>query len=118
MEINPRFWGSLQGAVSAGVDFPCQLYTLFKEGDLEKNDGYKLGVRTRNVFYNDYRRLRAIVTGEYTKDYKIFSCIEFLQFYRDDAYFIFDRTDMKPFLTLVADFLARRVKKIVNRKKE
>jgi predicted ATP-grasp superfamily ATP-dependent carboligase len=112
MEINPRFWGSLQGAVSAGVDFPYQLYTLFTEGDIDKKDSYPLGVRTRNVFYNDYRRLCSIIKGDYTIEYKISSCIEFLQFHRDDAYFIFDLRDMKPFLSLVTDFITRRVNKL------
>lgn len=114
MEINPRFWGSLQGAISAGVDFPQQLYTLFKDGDIEKKDDYTLGVRTRNVIFNDYRRLCSIMEGNYDKNYKISSCRDFLQFYRDDAYFIFDLDDMKPFLSMLANVMRRKMKKIVN----
>lgn len=32
MEINPRFWGSLQLAIDAGVDFPVLLYRLYEKG--------------------------------------------------------------------------------------
>lgn len=114
MEINPRFWGSLQGAVSAGVDFPYQLYTLFKEGNIDKREDYQQGIRTRNVIFNDYRRLCSIIKGDYQIRYKISSCIAFLQFYRDDAYFIFDLDDMKPFLSLVTGFMGRKMKRIGN----
>lgn len=114
MEINPRFWGSLQGAISAGVDFPHQLYTLFKEGDIDKKDDYTSGVRTRNVIFNDYRRLCSILEGDYDKNFKVASCRDFLQFYRDDAYFIFDLDDLKPFLSLLANVMSRKMKKIVN----
>jgi hypothetical protein len=55
MEINPRFWGSLQGAISAGMDFPFLVYKLFQEGDIDKENHYKTGVRTRNAIANDYR---------------------------------------------------------------
>ena len=33
MEINPRFWGSLQLAVDSGRDFPALLYRLFRSGE-------------------------------------------------------------------------------------
>ena len=57
MEVNPRFWGSLQLAIDAGVDFPWLVYQLSSgqppEG--QRSDGaltgpmgrYRVGVRTR-----------------------------------------------------------------------
>ena len=33
MEINPRFWGSLQLAIDSGRDFPALLYGLFRSGE-------------------------------------------------------------------------------------
>ncbi|MCH2171076.1 ATP-grasp domain-containing protein [Myxococcota bacterium] len=33
MEINPRFWGTLQLAIDSGRDFPVLLYRLFRSGD-------------------------------------------------------------------------------------
>ena len=47
MEINPRFWGSLNQAICAGVDFPYLLYTMAIEGDIQPVLTYKTGVKTR-----------------------------------------------------------------------
>ena len=50
MEINPRFWGSLNEAILAGVDFPYMLYTMAVEGDVNPVFNYRLGVESRNAF--------------------------------------------------------------------
>jgi predicted ATP-grasp superfamily ATP-dependent carboligase len=47
LEINGRFWGSLQLAVDAGVNFPYLLYRLAIEGDIEPVPVYAPGVRLR-----------------------------------------------------------------------
>lgn len=47
LEINGRFWGSLQLAVDAGVDFPYLLYRLAVDGDVEPVLTYAAGVRLR-----------------------------------------------------------------------
>jgi predicted ATP-grasp superfamily ATP-dependent carboligase len=47
LEINGRFWGSLQLAVDAGVDFPYLLYRLAIDGDVEPVFSYRIGVRLR-----------------------------------------------------------------------
>jgi len=47
LEINGRFWGSLQLAVDAGVDFPYLLYRLATEGDVEPILTYHIGRRLR-----------------------------------------------------------------------
>ena len=47
MEINPRFWGSLNQAICAGVDFPYLLYTMAVEGDVNPVFTYKVGVKAR-----------------------------------------------------------------------
>ena len=47
MEINPRFWGSLNQAICAGVDFPYLLYTMAMEGDVKPVFTYRIGVKTR-----------------------------------------------------------------------
>jgi len=41
LEINPKFWGSLELAYRAGVDFPRYLVELFLEGKRPKNLSYK-----------------------------------------------------------------------------
>lgn len=50
MEINARFWGSLQLAVSSGVDFPYLLYCLVKGEKMSRPGPYKTGVKSRWEF--------------------------------------------------------------------
>lgn len=47
MEINGRFWGSLQLAIDAGVDFPRLLVDAMLEGRRERVESYRTGVRSR-----------------------------------------------------------------------
>ncbi len=47
LEINGRFWGSLQLAVDAGIDFPYLLYRMAVDGDVEPVFSYQEGVRLR-----------------------------------------------------------------------
>jgi predicted ATP-grasp superfamily ATP-dependent carboligase len=64
LEINGRFWGSLQLAVDAGVDFPALLYQLAVEGDVEPVLDYRVGVRLRWGLGNvDWLLLRSRETG-------------------------------------------------------
>lgn len=46
LEINPRFWGSLNEAVCSGVDFPYLLYQVARNETVQPVTEYKLGVRT------------------------------------------------------------------------
>jgi predicted ATP-grasp superfamily ATP-dependent carboligase len=47
MEVNTRFWGSLQLAIDAGVDFPYMLYQLACGTRPEPINEYKTGKRLR-----------------------------------------------------------------------
>ena len=47
MEINGRFWGSLQLAIDAGVDFPDLLVQTLADEPVELIDTYRIGVRSR-----------------------------------------------------------------------
>lgn len=47
MEVNGRFWGSLQLAVDAGLDFPYFTYQLALGQPLDMPAAYKTGVRSR-----------------------------------------------------------------------
>ena len=47
MEVNARFWGSLQLAISAGVDFPYLLYCLAKGEKIKPVHNYKIGLKSR-----------------------------------------------------------------------
>ena len=46
MEVNARFWGSLQLAIDAGVDFPHLVYRLAR-GERPASPAYRTGVRSR-----------------------------------------------------------------------
>jgi predicted ATP-grasp superfamily ATP-dependent carboligase len=47
MEINTRFWGSLQLAIDAGIDFPWLLYRLACGEQVETGTQYRTGIRLR-----------------------------------------------------------------------
>lgn len=53
LEVNPRFWGSLQLAIEAGVDFPYLLYQLAVNGDVEPVHDYRIGVMCRFMIPGD-----------------------------------------------------------------
>ncbi len=53
MEINPRFWGSLQLAIMSGVDFPYLLYRLAADGDVESVNKYEVGLKSRWLIPGD-----------------------------------------------------------------
>ena len=53
IEVNPKFWGSLDLSVAAGVDFPYLCAQMAAEGDVAPVTGYKEGVKFRWVFPQD-----------------------------------------------------------------
>lgn len=101
MEINPRFWGSLQSAITAGVDFPYLLYKMVEEGDIDTSLNYRTGVKSRYVLFNDLRYTLEILKGNYTTSHKLRTIVDFLNFYQDDSYYIFTLEDFKPFLAFL-----------------
>ena len=41
MEINPKFWGTLELSIAAGLNFPYMLYRMTMDGDIESNFSYE-----------------------------------------------------------------------------
>lgn len=60
MEINGRFWGSLQLAIDAGVDFPDQVARMLAGEHLSRVDDYATGVQTR-WFWGDVDSMLALL---------------------------------------------------------
>jgi predicted ATP-grasp superfamily ATP-dependent carboligase len=53
MEINPKFWGTLDLSIASGVDFPYLTCKMATEGDIEPVLEYKSGVKFRWLFPGD-----------------------------------------------------------------
>ena len=53
MEINPKFWGSLDLAIASGVDFPYLTCKMAVDGDIEPVVNYSNGVKFRWLFPAD-----------------------------------------------------------------
>jgi protein-tyrosine-phosphatase/predicted ATP-grasp superfamily ATP-dependent carboligase len=48
IEVNGRFWGSLQLAVDAGVNFPMLLYRMASKRSIDEGDhAYRIGIKSR-----------------------------------------------------------------------
>lgn len=56
MEVNGRFWGSLQLAIDAGVDFPALLLDCVEFGSAKHRAGYRPGVKLR-WWWGDFDQL-------------------------------------------------------------
>ncbi|HLD62614.1 MAG TPA: ATP-grasp domain-containing protein [Candidatus Norongarragalinales archaeon] len=53
LEVNGRFWGSVQLAVSSGVDFPFLLYKMAVDGDVAPVKKYAVGVKQKWLMPGD-----------------------------------------------------------------
>ncbi len=94
LEINPRFWGSVNQAVQSGVDFPYLLYKMAIEGDVETVLDYKVGIVTKNIFI-DY----ASIYQSLKKQKNILLVKEFIQSpFNDD---ILSLDDPMPFFSFI-----------------
>jgi predicted ATP-grasp superfamily ATP-dependent carboligase len=109
MEINPRFWGSMQVAINAGVDFPNLLNTMLRDGDIEKSLSYKTGVRCRYMLYADLMRLFTIMRSDYSSEYKRKALRDFFIIPKDDGYYVYSHDDIMPFFGLTYIKLLRKL---------
>lgn len=79
MEINTRFWGSLQLAVDSGVDFPWLLYRLACGEQVEPVNDYQTGIRLRWLL-GDLDNLYLVLRDpEYSIAEKIQAALMFLR---------------------------------------
>jgi predicted ATP-grasp superfamily ATP-dependent carboligase len=59
MEVNPRFWGSLNLPVACGVDFPYYYCLLSMKRDFKPVFKYREGIKFRWLFPGDFMHLLA-----------------------------------------------------------
>ena len=81
MEVNTRFWGSLQLAIDAGVDFPYLLYRVFTGEEIPTDLDYREGVRLRWLL-GDLDRLYLVLRdrgGAYRLPAKMRELVEFVR---------------------------------------
>jgi biotin carboxylase len=93
MEVNGRFWGSLQLAIDAGINFPLMLYRLGCGEDVPAQFGYKVGVKSRWLL-GDLDNLFCQLThstqsnGFSTRPASKFrACMDFLKFYEPNLHY-------------------------------
>ncbi len=102
MEINARFWGTLQLAVNSGIDFPYWHYLLFLGKTCQYSYKYK-NTRLRWLlgdFDNLMISIRQDFKSQPKKISKIFNrIIQFIgEFFRNTEYQVFRLNDIKPFI--------------------
>jgi predicted ATP-grasp superfamily ATP-dependent carboligase len=114
MEINGRFWGSLELAIASGVDFPYLLYRLAMDGDVKAPLEYRIGVKRRwlegELIYisNILKNVDAYPGVKYPN--KLQTLKEFLKVY-DGAYDCLYWDDPLPF---VSQFLWGDIPRIIS----
>lgn len=86
MEVNGRFWGSLQLAIDAGVDFPALLSRCAAGESVPEQRAYRVGVRSR-WFWGDVdhlllrlRRSRAELDLDARAPSRLGALFDFLRF--------------------------------------
>ena len=95
MEVNPRFWGSLNQAIQSGVNFPCLLYQMATEGDISTVYNYTIGIKTKNILMDYISISRHIFSGDIMKMCDLFSLP-----YGDD---VLSRDDPYPIIYFIRD---------------
>jgi len=105
MEINGRFWASVDVAIESGIDFPYLLYRLVNGDNINPEFTYRKGVKSR-WFIGDVQNLFATLKGEprlarIKKPDKLKTLLSFLKFYEKDMHYdCFSFDDPLPFFIL------------------
>jgi len=117
MEINGRFWGSLQLAVTCGVDFPGLLVDFLNGKLIDNQPGdYRCGVRMKWLFGTlDHLLIRLRNSREQlhlpaAAPSKAGAVMDFLKIWEQDSSFdVFDPRDLGPFRFEAACWLRHAV---------
>lgn len=109
MEINGRFWGSLQLAVDAGVDFPSILVALAEGRVPVTLPVYRQGVRSRWLWGDvDSLLISMRRGGQGAGKRRLAAMSDFLRFWQRDLHYENPRwSDLKPWLHETAHWVRR-----------
>ncbi len=105
MEINGRFWGSLQLAIDAGVDFPALLIATLGKEEVAPVESYRIGVKTRwlmgdldsllMILFKDRKKLKLPAGHRGRLPY----LLEFLKLWEKNSYYeVLKWHDLKPWV--------------------
>ncbi len=115
MEVNGRFWGSLQLAIDAGVNFPVLLLAAAVGTSQPGVNGYETGIRSRwwwgevDHLWARLRRSKAHLGLLETEPGRWSAAREFLTLWRrGDRAEVFRFGDPKPFVRETIDWFRRR----------
>jgi hypothetical protein len=118
IEVNGRFWGSLQLAIDAGVDFPYLLCQLAMGRDIEAPVAYQVGVKSRWLLGDlDHLLLRL-----FKKDQDLHlppgfpsrasSLLQFLKFYSSGLHYeVLSLKDPQPFIYELSSYVQEVVRR-------
>ncbi len=95
MEVNPRLWGSLQLAISSGINIPYLLYQLAVHGDIAPHFEYQAGVKFRWFMQGDFMNFLANLTAQRKFDLDVFKLFE-----KNNCHAVWSLSDPLPFLGL------------------
>jgi predicted ATP-grasp superfamily ATP-dependent carboligase len=90
MEINGRFWGSLQLAIDAGLNFPLALAQLYLGMPVTAPPDYRVGIRSRWLLGDlDHLLMRVKSPGSKPMGAPTLPrlIVDFCRFFRRDTYF-------------------------------
>jgi predicted ATP-grasp superfamily ATP-dependent carboligase len=103
MEVNPKFWGSIELPIVSGIDFPYLLYRMAIDGDIEPIFEYKVGVRCRWLFPGDLMHFLSNPNRFRLKP-------SFFQFWGDNLHYdILSRDDPGPIWGMFIGYVAQAI---------
>ena len=105
MEINGRFWGSLQLAIDSGVNFPSILAKIAKGEKINPVMDYRVGIKTRWFWGDVDALLTRIIKSNKTLNLppgfpgRLRMILSFLKLWGKDLHYeVEDKDDIKPWL--------------------
>jgi predicted ATP-grasp superfamily ATP-dependent carboligase len=106
IEVNPRFWGSLQLSIDSGVDFPYLLHEATMGRACPSVTSYKEGQKLRWLL-GDFDRLYLVLKGhQYTWIEKLKEVLRFmLPFAPGRRYEVNRFGDFRPFLSEIKTYI-------------